>query len=230
MSYRILALGPHPDDLELGCGGMLALAIERDNIVSMATWQPVQEEGGAPQPYAAERIMEARRAAELLGAGFLELRDHGPKSVASLVRQLQPHFVLCTWPEDVHPFHQQIGTWCREGIYLAQLTTANLPYKPWRVAQLLWYQTYSTLYFHPHFYIDVTHQYTIAVKALKTHERGIQILPVLPHAMLVMHLDAGLHAGVAYAEGFRFECQGWFNNVCERNQLWSLLTMLNAGH
>jgi len=77
MKLDVLAIGAHPDDVELGCGGTVALlarAGKRVGILHLTRG----EMGTRGTP--AERIAEAEAAAQALGAaelGFLDCGDGG---------------------------------------------------------------------------------------------------------------------------------------------------------
>ncbi len=61
----VIAVGAHPDDVEIGCGGSVARLVEqgyRVGIVDLTDGEPTP---GSPEPEV--RLAEARRAAEILG-------------------------------------------------------------------------------------------------------------------------------------------------------------------
>ena len=70
----VLAIGPHPDDAELGCGGTLALLARRDRRVGIL--HLTRGEAGT-RGTADERRREAERAAQALGVEVLEFLDCG---------------------------------------------------------------------------------------------------------------------------------------------------------
>jgi LmbE family N-acetylglucosaminyl deacetylase len=109
---RVLAIGAHPDDIELGAGGLLArLAREGARVVMAVLSVPTQAE---------ERTAEARRAAELIGAELVLVHGADPvrvedlpmhRSVARLdaiVGELEPQLVLTHSVRDVHWDHQLV--------------------------------------------------------------------------------------------------------------------------
>src|SRR5262245_9159111 len=65
---RALAVGAHPDDVELGAGGLVARLARAGKRVVIAVIS-------APT-HTAERIAEAERGAELLGAELVMLFGH----------------------------------------------------------------------------------------------------------------------------------------------------------
>ncbi|MEE8523789.1 MAG: PIG-L family deacetylase, partial [Thermoanaerobaculia bacterium] len=75
MSLDVLAVGTHPDDVELSCGGTLALLVEQGHRIGIL--HLTRGERGT-RGTAAERETEAEAAAEALGAvemGFLDCGD-----------------------------------------------------------------------------------------------------------------------------------------------------------
>lgn len=108
----VLAVGAHPDDVELGCGGTLALlsgAGRRVGLLHLTRGEAGTR--GSPEL----RCEEARRAAELLGAASLDLLDCGDgglritreeeDAVIEVLRRTRPRLVLGPPPRDRHPDH-----------------------------------------------------------------------------------------------------------------------------
>src|SRR5581483_10058558 len=59
---RVLAIGAHPDDVEIGCGGTLLAHVARGDVVAVLTLT-----GGEHGGSVSERADESRRAAALMG-------------------------------------------------------------------------------------------------------------------------------------------------------------------
>ncbi|MCA9056859.1 MAG: PIG-L family deacetylase, partial [Planctomycetaceae bacterium] len=67
----VIAVGAHPDDVEIGCGGTIARMVQqgyRVGIVDLTDGEPTP---GSPGPEV--RLQEAAKAAEILGAQFREV-------------------------------------------------------------------------------------------------------------------------------------------------------------
>ena len=112
MKVDILAIGAHPDDVELSCAGTLAKEIAAGK--SVAILDLTQGELGT-RGSAAVRAQEADKAAKSLGvdarynAGFADGfftndRKH-QQALIAYIRLLQPEVVLCNATEDRHPDH-----------------------------------------------------------------------------------------------------------------------------
>src|SRR5262245_21995292 len=117
----VLALGAHPDDVEIGCGGTVALLASQGRSIVIADFTRGElGTRGTPD----ERGREAAAAAKVLGATArvnLELPDGqlpftDPKSgrptrelavekVVDLIREHRPRLLLANFPSDAHPDH-----------------------------------------------------------------------------------------------------------------------------
>lgn len=107
---RILAIGAHPDDVEIGVGGTLAGHARRGDHVTILTLSG-GESGGAPSI----RRNEAQRAAELLGAELVlgslpdtRIADHGPtvELIEQVLKSVAPTTVYTHSRNDVHQDHR----------------------------------------------------------------------------------------------------------------------------
>jgi len=119
---NVLAIGAHPDDCEIGCGGALALHADAGDRVAIccATDGDAGGVDARPEDLAATRRREAEVAADAIGAAevrFLGLPDGrlawaGYDLVAALVRlvrELRPEVVYAHHPGDAHPDHEALG-------------------------------------------------------------------------------------------------------------------------
>ena len=108
MSLDVLAIGTHPDDVELCCGGTLALLVEQGHQVGILhLTRGERGTRGTPE----EREDEARRAAEALGAHSLTYLDCGDGSfrhteaeedaLIERLRELRPEILLIPPKEDL---------------------------------------------------------------------------------------------------------------------------------
>jgi LmbE family N-acetylglucosaminyl deacetylase len=124
----ILAFGAHPDDLEFGCGGVIALETAAGRAVHLVVCsQGESASHGTPE----QRRHEAEQAAAILGA-TMEWLDLGgdahfePKlahsiKLAEVIRRLMPGTVLAPSPEkNQHPDHAVLGEMVRDAARLAR--------------------------------------------------------------------------------------------------------------
>jgi LmbE family N-acetylglucosaminyl deacetylase/CheY-like chemotaxis protein len=109
----VLAIGAHPDDVEIGCGGILLRHVALGDSVNILTLTS-GEAGGA----AAERIVESRRAAESMSARLFqtELTDTGLSvsdgrmigAIERVISEVQPTIVYTHSRHDVHQDHRNV--------------------------------------------------------------------------------------------------------------------------
>jgi bacillithiol biosynthesis deacetylase BshB1 len=122
----VLAFGPHPDDVELFCGGTVIRLGELGHttgVVDLTRGERASH--GTPE----QRAREAEAAAAELGLQFrdnLELPDTelapSPDQVAAVVgvlRRRRPEIVLAPWIEDRHPDHAAAGALVARAVYFA---------------------------------------------------------------------------------------------------------------
>jgi N-acetylglucosamine malate deacetylase 1 len=129
---KILAVGPHPDDVEFGCAPVLIQEIRNGNQVRIVVLSK-GEAGSRGTPE--ERVEEAHAAARVMGAeiGFLDhLLDrggdchlrHNPENafaIAGEIRRFQPRIVLAPHPdENQHPDHSAAARLVRDAARLAR--------------------------------------------------------------------------------------------------------------
>ena len=108
----ILAIGAHPDDVELGCGGTIAKHVAQGHQVAILDLTRGEMGTRGTREI---RAKEALAAAHILGLsgrynaelkdGFLENTEDAQRKVISFIRHLRPDIVLATAPKDRHPDH-----------------------------------------------------------------------------------------------------------------------------
>jgi N-acetylglucosamine malate deacetylase 1 len=145
----LLAFGAHPDDVEFGCGGVIASETRAGRKVHLVVCSG-GEAGthGTPE----QRIAEAKESAQLLGAtiefveldgdAHLELRAIHSVRLAGIIRQVCPATVLApSLVENQHPDHWRLGNLVRDAARLARFgglqDLSGAP--PHAIQQLLFY-------------------------------------------------------------------------------------------
>ena len=144
---NILAIGPHPDDIEFGCAPVLIKEIRKGNQVKLLVLSR-GEAGTTGTPELRER--EARDAAARMGAA-LEFLDFGgdcnlqytPENrlrIAREIRVFRPSIVLTTHPgENQHPDHSVVGKLTRDAARLARYGGLLQPLAPHKIDNLFYY-------------------------------------------------------------------------------------------
>jgi LmbE family N-acetylglucosaminyl deacetylase len=217
---RALAVGAHPDDVELQAGGTLAGWAARGVHVELACFT-AGEKGSAdpaadPAELARVRRAEAGAAAAALGAGgpvhFLGAVDGELEvamalrlAVARLVRTVRPDVVLGHDPWRrwlLHPDHRAAGLLTVDGVVAAR----DPLYAPALAAEgLAAHRPHTVLLFGtdaPDELVDVTAAIDAKLAALRAHASQIGDHDDLERRVRTWNADIGEEAGVPYAEAF----------------------------
>lgn len=164
MVYRakmILAVGAHPDDVELGCGGTLCQAIINGAKV-VVVFMTKGEMSGVPEV----RAKESTDALSLLGVKEVYFGDFSDTEIPNSHKAIDfleqfanknnPDIVLTHTSNDIHQDHRQIG-------WLSMSAFRN-------VSRILAYETPRvTSQFSPNYFVDISNCVDLKWKALKCH-------------------------------------------------------------
>lgn len=125
---RILAIHAHPDDIELLCGGTLALLAANGHQITLATM--TAGDCGSVEMSAEEtskvRRSEAAAAAAIIGAQYICAGlgdlcvfndDPSRRRTTELIRATRPDIVLTAAPADYHPDHEATSTLVRDAVF-----------------------------------------------------------------------------------------------------------------
>jgi bacillithiol biosynthesis deacetylase BshB1 len=170
----VLAIGAHPDDAELGCGGTLALLAQSGKRVGLL--HLTTGEAGS-RGTAEGRRREAENAAAALGAvalAFLDCGDgalrHGTEEEDALVaelRRLRPELVLGPTPADRHPDHGRAHRLVADACFYAGLKRRGSG-RPHRPAAVFSYMQNDP--FTPSFVVDVSSAWEAKERSLDAYE------------------------------------------------------------
>jgi bacillithiol biosynthesis deacetylase BshB1 len=226
----LLVFGPHPDDIEIGFGGSVALHVARGFRVGLCdlTRGELGSNGTVE-----DRLAEAEAARAVLGADWrinLGWPDGGPfetpdhlDDVVRLVRVCRPEVVAIPYWNDRHPDHRAASEALSRGAFKAGLrryqpasrsdsgtAVGAAATEAWRPRRLCYYFINDDA--PVSFGLDVSEVYDKKRQALACH--GTQFAPAAPDrvptrltaatfSQLIESRDAHLGAltGVAYAEG-----------------------------
>jgi len=178
---KILAFGPHPDDVEFGCAPILIQEADRGHLVRIVVASRGEAaSSGTPE----QREREARSAANIIGAASIDFLDLGGdchiqySTASSLVlarqiRMFQPHVVLApTLSENQHPDHASLARMVRDAARFARYSgldgLKDLPAHA--IAHLFYYSITQLFSDPPDIVIDVSGVYDRWLKAIECHE------------------------------------------------------------
>ena len=224
MKLDILAIGVHPDDVELGCSGVMINEIKKGKKAGILdlTQGELGTRGTAETRYA-----EATNAAAIIGASVrenLRMRDgffrndeeHQLKLVAA-IRKFQPEIVLANVLNDRHPDHGKGGWLLYDACFLSGLRQIKTTdengndQEKWRPKMLLHY--IQDRFYEPDLIIDISEvweQRMDAIRAFKTQfydpdsqePQSYLSNPEFIEALSARARLLGKRIGVKYAEGF----------------------------
>jgi LmbE family N-acetylglucosaminyl deacetylase len=206
---NVLAVGAHPDDIELGCGGALLQHVARGDHVTML----VMTTGGRGIT-TSSRVFEQQDAARVLGASLRwgsfkdgSIPDGAPAILAidEVITRTNAQVVYTHAPRDSHQDHRAVA--------LATLAAAR------RMRAMLYYETPSTQRFEPTVYVDIADTLDDKFRALCAHESQVMRDGSIDlEALAATARFRGAQARVSHAEGFE-----------SSRLLWDLKSGMTAG-
>jgi LmbE family N-acetylglucosaminyl deacetylase len=230
---RVLAVGAHPDDLEILCGGTLARFVRDGHDVVMCHASKGDKGSFVHSSEEIVRIRgaEARRAADLAGAEYatLGLSDgevlaadpEQRRIVVDLVREARPDVIITHSPGDYMGDHNEISKLvfeCSFHATLPLLETSRPPHTS--VTPLYYMDTVMGLGFSPTEYVDVGDVIDVKAAMLEAHESQLTWLREHDGVDIVEQMKTtsrfrGQQCGVQYAEGF-VQCMTWLRGTTRR--------------
>jgi LmbE family N-acetylglucosaminyl deacetylase len=229
----VLAVGAHPDDLEILCGGTLARFAREGHEVVMC--HASRGDRGSfvhtSEEIAAIRGDEARAAAAVCGARHLTLGFHDAeisaadreqqRAVVDLVRETTPDLIVTHHPQDYMGDHNELSRLVFECSFNATLPLleTDRPHHA-KVAPVYYMDTIMGLGFHPAEYVDVSDVIDTKTAMLEAHASQLTWLRDHDGVDIVEQMRAvarfrGLQCGVRYAEGF-VPCRTWLRGTTSR--------------
>jgi bacillithiol biosynthesis deacetylase BshB1 len=180
----ILAIGAHPDDVELGCGATLAKEIKAGKVVGILDL--TQGELGT-RGTVEIRQQEADKAAQILGVRFrenLNLPDgfifnsnrENQLKLIEKIRQYQPDIVLTNAIDDRHTDHAKASDLTTSACFLSGLRKIEtlhqgLVQNAWRPKHVFHYIQWKNL--NPDFVVDVSEFLEVKMQAVKAYESQV---------------------------------------------------------
>ncbi|MBR2929676.1 MAG: PIG-L family deacetylase [Clostridia bacterium] len=230
---RILAIGAHPDDIELACSGTLAKCVARGDtvIVCHASSGNLGHVIIPPDELQVIRANEAKRAGAMAGieviwGGFHDLDIYADNKEArdkmvDVIRYADPDLIITHDPDDYMPDHTAVSKLVFDAAFTA--TLPNYPTKEKTVAKLVpifYMDTLAGVGFNPEIYVDISDYIDLKMNMLECHES--QLVWMREHdnidfADMVKTCSRvrGYQCGKDYAECFR-QCRVYLKGTTER--------------
>jgi len=220
----ILAIGVHPDDIELGCAGTIVKHIKLGfSVAALDLTQGELGTRGTPEL----RLQEATQAAQIMGLKFRENLNFEDGFVSAdnkeyqmelikRIRKYQPKIILCNAIRDRHPDHSRASDLVINACFLAGLPKVKTVHlgeeqTAWRPKQVLHYIQWDSI--KPDFVIDISDQMEMKLRTVKAYKSQFfnsnsdeKTTPISSQQFIdsvsYRASDLGRLIGVAYAEGF----------------------------
>ncbi|TNC94020.1 MAG: N-acetylglycoside deacetylase, LmbE family [Stygiobacter sp.] len=202
---KVLAIGAHFDDVELGCGGTIArhAANGDEVIIFVATNSGFTDYAQRVIRKPEVALAEGQSAARILGAvelvcanfdtNYLEFNDALMCELLKVIERQQPDFIYTHWDSDIHHDHQSLSK--------ASMAAGR------HVPRILMYR--SNYYdsgkpFMGNFYVDVTAHIEQKKDAIRAHESEYRrVGEKWLKFFLNQNENDGQKIGVKYAEAFQ---------------------------
>lgn len=215
----ILAIGAHPDDVEIGMGGSIAKYANKGFKIGICDLTKAELSSNGT---VSVRQEEAKRAGEILGVTKriqLTLPDRGLyltesaiQSIVTVIREYQPRIIFVPYFEDRHPDHGHCARLVEEAVFSAGIRkykdTLDLPSH--RVQSIYYYMING---FHkPDFVIDISNTIDKKLTSLRAYESQFEkTLGSMETPLTNGYIESvesrerlyGKEVGVMYAEGFK---------------------------
>jgi bacillithiol biosynthesis deacetylase BshB1 len=226
MKLDILAIGAHPDDVELGCGATLAKEVANGKKIGILdlTRGELGTRGSAKI-----RDKESAEAAKILGVAFRTNMDFADgffindkthqMELIKMIRKYQPEIVICNAIDDRHIDHAKGSKLASDACFLSGLIKIETEYEGktqthWRPKHVYHYIQWNNL--KPDIVVDVSNyinQKLEAVLAYKTQfydpNSNAPETPIssknFTDSIIYRARDLGRLVGVEYGEGFTVE-------------------------
>ena len=195
---KILAIGAHPDDIEIGCAGNLLKYANAGHDVYLLV-MTLGEMGGEAET----RKEEQTKSAEIMNARDLFWGEYNDTKLAThlnnmisdieaVVKKIKPDFVFVNYGEDTHQDHR----------VLSRAAVSATRY----VKNVIFYETPTTNNFSPTLFIDLKDTMDKKIKVLLAHKsqvertniEGLSIVDIAKS----MAVFRGIQGRVVLAEGF----------------------------
>ena len=230
---NVLAIGCHPDDLEIQCGGTLAKYVKLGHKVFMCHIANgnMGHKLILPDELSKIRDSEAKKAAAIIGAEAfsLDVDDlHVDSSnievrnkLNDIVRQTKPDIIITHYPQDYMRDHMETSRLAFDVSFTCTIPHIKSNYPEHEKFPAVYYMdTLAGIGFIPTEYVDISDFIDIKMQANACHESQIKWMLEHDHIDFLDFIKTcnkyrGLQCSVPFAEGF-IRCGDWPKFNAER--------------
>jgi bacillithiol biosynthesis deacetylase BshB1 len=173
----VLAIGPHPDDVEIAMGGAIALFVRQGLKVAI-----LDLTDGEPTPLGSPEIRskESAAASSILGVEtrvtldlpnrFLSDTAEARIKVAEVIRTLRPRALFVPYWEDAHPDHLAAGSISEAARFYAKFSKTDWKGEPHYPAKVVHYFcSHLRLFVRPTFVLDISETFELKMEAIRAY-------------------------------------------------------------
>lgn len=220
----ILVICAHPDDVDFGCSGTLALLSKNNNITYVIC---TNGEKGNPNNYPSEELIKTREeeqinAANIIGIkevlflrkkdGELENTKEFQKELVKIIRKVKPNIIFTHDPSNhnydnfylYHPDHRAVAHAVFDAIYPAVGNRLFFPdlleqgFPPHKIEEIYFFGTIT-----PNTFIDISSTINKKIQALFCHKSQISHRENFEEYIKERAKNLGKENNLDYAEAFR---------------------------
>ena len=161
---NVMAIGAHPDDLEIFMYGLLAAAKARGDVLHLAIATDGAAGGINPgKALSKKRALETQNGLKQLGNvtlldfpdGQLALTPNAAVSITNFIHNIHPDLIVTHAPEDYHPDHRALAQFVIEAAGF--------------ICPVLFCDTLMGVGFEPDYYVDITPYFSAKQTAIMAH-------------------------------------------------------------
>ena len=205
---NVLAIGAHPDDVEIACSGTLAKCVKRGDKVIVCH---------ASTGNLGHVVIPPDELTKIRADGNKAARD----KLVDVIKYAQPDFIITHNPDDYMPDHTAVSRLVFDASFAATLPNYKSRYeKAAALVPIYYMDTLAGVDFQPTEYVDISAEIGLKLKMLNCHES--QLVWMKEHdgidfADMVKTCSKyrGYQCGAAYAEGFR-QCRAYLKGTTKR--------------
>jgi LmbE family N-acetylglucosaminyl deacetylase len=219
-ALKVLAIGAHPDDIEISCAGTLAKLVLAGHEVTICHASD-GDKGHyriPPEELIPIRKREALQSGAIIGSEVISLgmrdgniwadNDDNRAIFIDLMCRVQPDLVITHTPNDYMPDHVAVSRLVFDTTFLATLPDASKLFpNVVKVPSLFYMDNLSGIDFQPTLYVDITDSFVTKTEMLKQHQSQLVWLKEHDNVDVLDMMETlskfrGIQAGCTYAEGF----------------------------
>ncbi|MBQ4109372.1 MAG: PIG-L family deacetylase [Clostridia bacterium] len=215
---NVLAIGCHPDDIEISCSGTLVKCVKRGDKVTVCHVANgnMGHEIIEPDELAKIRAAEAKKAGLLGGIEVvtLDIGDLLPNGcdikqrdmVAELIKKVQPDFIITHSPTDYMPDHREVSKLVFDASFVASVPHYGKGGKA-AVTPIFYMDNLAGMNFNPTEYVDISGEIDLKIEMLECHESQLKWMRDHDNIDFTEFVRTcsrfrGIQCGVGYAEAF----------------------------